>query len=75
MTPATCDTCRHGRRDLGAPTIACRRYPPVPTAILVPAPPTPASPNGGIALQNVTGWPQVNPTDACGEHSPRLVAK
>lgn len=63
----TCVGCKHGTPGNNPGSVRCRRYPPSATALLVPAPPTPANPQGGLAVQGTTVWPEIGAHEVCGE--------
>lgn len=68
-----CDKCVHGRKEPAG--LICRRFPPAATPTVLPAPPTPSNPHGGISVQAITVWPTVKPEDSCGEYKARLAVQ
>lgn len=73
----SCKTCRycvpHAAPNGGTVTI-CIRFPPTASALLVPSPPTPGNPQGGVAVATQTSWPTVDHTMSCGEYQAKLTA-
>lgn len=67
----TCKGCKY--YGVKGEVSECRRYPPTVTALLVPGPPTPASPHGSVGIQVMTLYPQVGDAPACGEFTARLL--
>lgn len=62
----TCLSCANHKPLQGeGDNLECRANPPSATALLVPAPPSPAAPQGGVAIQVVSAWPKVKPADMC----------
>lgn len=66
-----CRSCRHAREASAAvnggakaPLFICRRFPPQPSAVVLPVQTLQGQ---GLGVQVVTGWPQVAGDDVCGE--------
>lgn len=65
MNPGTCDTCQHCKAKTAPDNsliLICAFNPPVAHAQLVPT-------QGGVAMQQVTLWPQVTKQDTCGKYT------
>lgn len=68
-----CKNCDHARPVNGL--TQCFRYPPTAAAVVMPVPPTPSQPQGGIGVQAITVRPQVQATDTCGEFRDKVTLR
>lgn len=65
MSHGTCDTCMHCKVKTAADSsliLICAFNPPKAHVQLIPA-------QGGVAMQQMTLWPQVTKQDTCGKYS------
>lgn len=65
-----CTHCKYSSKQDKA--LQCRRFPPSSNAIIVPTQSIARGGAPGVSLQAFTSWPNVEPTQWCGEFAARI---